>query len=117
MSHSENENTGKLSYSISNFKSHYYSTHGDDISTASSDLDSINSDISLPDTPITPATPSRSGERPFQRSVQRSVQRSCDSCQSLKQILIKKDDELAECANRLKMLSQLESTISEKGEI
>lgn len=121
MSYSSNENTGKLSYTISNFKSHFFSKHGDDISTASSDHDSIISDISFPDTTITPATPSilsqRSRKHSVQRSGQRSDPRACDSCESLQRILIKKDNELAEYVNRLKMLNHLESTISEKGKI
>lgn len=69
ISYSSNENTGKLSYIISNFKSHFFPKHGDDILTASSDHDSIISDISLP----TPATPSILS----QRSRKHSVQRSC----------------------------------------
>lgn len=83
---------------------------GDDISTASSDHDSIISDIYFPDTTITPATPSilsqRSRKHSVQRSGQRSDPRACDSCESLQRILIKKDNELAEYVNRLKMLNR-----------
>lgn len=104
MSHSTNETNGKLSYSISNFKSHFLSIHGDDISTASSD--SIISNISLADTPVTHDTPS--GQQPRHLL-------NCHSCEGFKEILTKKDGELFEYSNRLKVLSQLETTISEKG--
>lgn len=124
MSFSTNETTGKLSYSISNFKSHYFSMHGDDILTDGSDHDSVISDISLPDTPVSSITPSISGQRSRQRLLQRSLQRSvqsschsCLSCENLKQIVTKKDEELAEYASRLKILNQLELTISEKGKV